>query len=356
MIQVPFDEINVGQEYFIEFRFPSQDYEQLKTYVSDLNQLQGRNKVNRKFFGRCIDMNNDFTEMEMQSYPEGTYQLLWDLVPGRLKNTDSEAFYMFQERNMFLPFREDIIYYRPARRSMIESNNMDILRVINNVTGREIPSTVEVDENTEARDDGFYGIIPLHELKIGNFYIIDVIRGNEEFINAKKNAIRVKKMKVEKKEELLRSNPTYAMSGSIIAMYVGALDIHGNEVTPGSRNIIHKYKFCAIHNTSEIMENFNKRIKPHGVYGFSSTDKYISGLDDRINNDCILLSPMDFTVRNINLYETSIRTALLEQEMADNRREAKSRKWGCIMSGGKRKTKQKDVNATKKCKRHKNKR
>ena len=53
MIEVPFDDINIGQEYFIEFR--GEAYNKLKRFVKNLHKLDGRIKVNRKFFAECID-------------------------------------------------------------------------------------------------------------------------------------------------------------------------------------------------------------------------------------------------------------------------------------------------------------
>ena len=327
MIEVPFDAIDVGEEYFIEFR--GEAYNKLKRYANNLRTPEERRiEVNRKFFAECTGKNNDFTELE--HYPPGTYELLWQLKPGRVKNEDHQAFDIFQNMDRFLPF-SNIVYYRPSDISMVESNNTDINTLIRSITGRDILSSVDVDENTKASDTGFYGLIPLHELESGKFYLIDVIRGDPEFINGKKNAIKMRNLRKEEKSKILKSDPNYALSGSIIAMYIEALDIRGNMVMPGS--MIHKYKFCEIQNTNKILET---RSAARNTRGFEYTDRYISGLDDRIDNNCILLSPMDFTVRKVDVAKMFEHMDQVDEEVAQNKRERR-----CTMSGGKRKNKSK---------------
>jgi hypothetical protein len=264
MIEVPFDEVRVGKNYFLQF------------YGHSLEYLKAINpQISHKFYGKCIekfDLSKDYPNI----YPPNTMALKWELnddeAEAGIPTIYSRDFDFYQNNRCSGGFTssETIKYFQRASTPKFTRKNKLIEQIFHGIQGiSDIKPSVLLGPETVdyAERNVHIHHIPLDKLVKGTEYLIHVLRGNKEF-NEKR-----------KKEEI---------SGSFIGTYFGnKLNLNGR----GS-----KYIFCKIKFIDEIYKNHHITGEAVGIFFTEVQYKKPSGLDGKIKEGCIALDFFNFTV------------------------------------------------------------
>ena len=268
MIEVPFDDVQVGEKYFIKFYGET---------LEELIQNAGRNTIATKFYGECIDKFDK--SLRDPNYPPNTMALTWNL-----SNDETEAGVNTSYKNYFNDYQalcgggftsnQTIRYFRrgsgpDSQDFKMKNKLMD--QIFSGYSGLNGIYTRFLGPETKRYIIRKHR--PLDNLVKGTEYLVYVDKGNDLFNEEKKHD---------------------QISGSFIGTFMG---------------FKRKYIFCRIKFIDEIYKT-HPRIeyicKEGGLRGdrvFTEIElKKPSGLNHKIDEGgCIALNFLDFRVSLISV-------------------------------------------------------
>ena len=242
MEPVEFDRIRANENYFMEF------YGRSLRYFNDVakNNRLPPSRTGR-FYGKCIGIRDVSIENPRQ-YQPNTMRSFWQLLPDKVPNTGDATFNLIQTMNDGFGIIEEIRYFIGIKNQIVANNkNKTIKDLTKNETQSSLESEIELGPETKPIQ---LNDIDKDKLDINREYLIDVTRGERKFTEKKRDG---------------------EISGSLIGTYEGEI--------LNSRGGIYKFVFSNLRNIDD---------RP-------------SGLDDKVDSEIILLSPLDFSVYQIHI-------------------------------------------------------